>query len=38
MVQKYLGLKHEYGQCDCIQLIKTFYQNELNLTFLTLLS
>ena len=33
MVQKYLGLRHEYGQCDCIQLIKTFYENELKLTF-----
>ena len=33
MVQKYLGLKHEYGQCDCIQLIKAFYRDELNLTF-----
>ena len=33
MVQKYLGLKHQYGSIDCIQLIKTFYQNELNLNF-----
>ena len=33
MVQKYLVLKHEYGQCDCIQLIKAFYRDELNLTF-----
>jgi len=33
MVQKYLGLQHEYGKYDCIQLIKTFYKDELNLTF-----
>ena len=33
MVQKYLGLKHQYGSIDCIQLIKSFYQNELNLSF-----
>ena len=33
MVQKYLGLKHQYGSIDCIQLIKSFYQNELKLTF-----
>ena len=33
MVQQYLGLKHEYGKNDCIQLIKSFYENELKLTF-----
>ena len=33
MVQQYLGLRHQYGSIDCIQLIKTFYQNELNLSF-----
>ena len=33
MVQKYLGLQHQYGQCDCIQLIKFFFENELQLTF-----
>ena len=33
MVQKYLGLKHQYGSIDCIQLIKSFYENELKLTF-----
>ena len=33
MVREYLSLKHEYGKVDCIELIKTFYANELNLTF-----
>ena len=33
MVQKYLGLKHKYGQMDCIELIRNFYQEELNLKF-----
>ena len=33
MVQKYLGLKHEYGQTDCIELIRNFYKNELKLEF-----
>ena len=33
MVQEYLSLKHEYGQVDCIELIKKFYAKELNLTF-----
>jgi len=33
MVQKYLGLKHQYGQVDCIELIRNFYKNELNIKF-----
>ena len=33
MVQKYLSISHEYGKFDCIELIKQFYLNELNLTF-----
>ena len=33
MVQKYLGLKHEYGVVDCIELIRLFYKNELNIEF-----
>ena len=33
MVQKYLSLKHEYGKIDCIELIRTFYKNELNIDF-----
>ena len=33
MVQKYLGLRHEYGDIDCIELIRLFYKNELNLKF-----
>lgn len=33
MVQKYLGLKHEYGKVDCIELIRQFYKDELNLDF-----
>ena len=33
MVQKYLGLKHEYGVVDCIELIRLFYKNELNIQF-----
>lgn len=33
MVQKYLGLQHSYGNFDCIELLKQFYQNELNVSF-----
>ena len=33
MVQKYLGLKHEYGVVDCIELVRLFYKNELNIEF-----
>ena len=33
MVQKYLGLKHEYGIVDCIELIRLFYKNELGIEF-----
>ena len=33
MVQKYLGLKHKYGVVDCIELIRLFYKNELNIEF-----
>lgn len=33
MVHKYLGLSHEYGVVDCIELIRTFYLQELNLDF-----
>jgi len=33
MVQKYLGLKHEYGNIDCIELIRTFYKHELKINF-----
>src|SRR5210317_1046607 len=33
MVQQYLGLKHEYGVIDCIELLRQFYKNELNLDF-----
>ena len=31
MVQKYLGLHHCYGDIDCIELIRHFYKEELNL-------
>lgn len=33
MVHKYLGLKHNYGEVDCIELIRKFYSEELNLNF-----
>ena len=33
MVQEYLSLKHEYGKIDCIELIRLFYKNELNIEF-----
>jgi hypothetical protein len=33
MVQKYLSLRHEYGNIDCIRLIKNFYNQELDLDF-----
>ena len=33
MVQKYLGLKHDYGTTDCIELLRHFYNNELYLDF-----
>jgi len=33
MVQQYLGLKHQYGVNDCIELIRTFYEKELGLKF-----
>ena len=31
MVQQYLGLQHNYGTIDCIELIRLFYKNELNI-------
>jgi cell wall-associated NlpC family hydrolase len=33
MVQKYLGIKHEYGTTDCIELIRKFYLQELSIDF-----
>lgn len=33
MVQNYLSLKHEYGKIDCIELIRQFYKDELNIVF-----
>ncbi len=33
MVQQYLGIKHDYGNFDCITLIKQFYKTELNIHF-----
>lgn len=33
MVQKYLGLPHNYGSVDCIELIRQFYDQELNIDF-----
>lgn len=33
MVQDYLGLYHEYGVIDCIELIRHFYKEELELDF-----
>jgi len=33
MVYEYLGKKHEYGDFDCITLIKYFYEHELNIHF-----
>ena len=33
MVQKYIGLTHQYGVVDCIELIRTFYKIELHLNF-----
>lgn len=33
MVQKYLGFTHEYGKMDCIELIRQFYKNELDIEF-----
>jgi len=33
MVQKYLGLSHEYGVFDCIELIRQFYAQELSINF-----
>jgi len=33
MVQKYLGLQHDYGVVDCIELIRNFYENELEIDF-----
>lgn len=32
-VTKYLGLRHCYGELDCITLIKTFYEQELGISF-----
>lgn len=34
-IENYLGLKHQYGSVDCINLIKVFYNNELGVTFET---
>ena len=33
MVQKYLSKKHQYGEFDCIELIRLFYKNELDIDF-----
>ena len=33
MVHEYLGIKHKYGEFDCITLIKYFYEHELNIHF-----
>lgn len=33
MVQEYLGKQHEYGKHDCIELIRLFYRQELNIDF-----
>lgn len=33
MVQKYLGLRHQYGVIDCIELIRLLYTDELSLEF-----
>lgn len=33
MVQDYLGAKHSYGDIDCIELIRLFYKQELNIDF-----
>ena len=35
MVQKYLGLKHDYKNVNCVSLIQSFYKNELNIEFKT---
>ena len=35
MVQKYLGLKHNYSKTNCITLIQSFYKNEFNIHFET---
>lgn len=33
MVHEHLGFKHEYGNVDCIELIRNFYLTELNISF-----
>jgi cell wall-associated NlpC family hydrolase len=33
VITKYLGLKHSYGDIDCIRLIHSFYENELGVSF-----
>lgn len=33
MVQRYLGLKHNYTDVNCISLIQSFYINELGIHF-----
>ena len=33
MVQRYLGLKHNYTDVNCISLIQSFYKNELDIQF-----
>ena len=33
MVQDYLGQKHVYGEVDCIELIRSFYEKELKIDF-----
>lgn len=30
---KYIGLRHNYGELDCITLIKSFYEQELGISF-----
>ena len=33
MVREYIGIKHEYGSYDCIELIRQFYAKDLNIQF-----
>jgi len=33
LVYEYLGIKHEYGKTDCIELIRKFYIKELSIDF-----
>jgi len=33
MIDRYLGIKHDYGKYDCVTLVQQFYEQELGCSF-----